>query len=167
MKKLSKFDKFDLLLWGLGLIIVGVLFVTISEKTLLKFLYIVIGLSAILISVKPLILSAKNLKFVQNYFIFATSLVLVILGIMMLIIPSALINSLIVIFLLISPLVNIFISPFPIIQFQLELPKITFGLIFLLVGFEKFISLFINIGGILSIILGVLCLVLVVKEKYF
>ena len=116
---------------------------------------------------KPLILSAKNLKFVQNYFIFATSLVLVILGIMMLIIPSALINSLIVIFLLISPLVNIFTSPFPIIQFQLELPKITFGLIFLLVGFEKFISLFINIGGILSIILGVLCLVLVVKEKYF
>jgi len=85
----------------------------------------------------------------------------------MLIIPSALINSLIVIFLLISPLVNIFTSPFPIIQFQLELPKITFGLIFLLVGFEKFISLFINIGGILSIILGVLCLVLVVKEKYF
>lgn len=32
MKKLSKFDKFDLLLWGLGLIIVGVLFVTISKK---------------------------------------------------------------------------------------------------------------------------------------
>ena len=60
MKKLSKFDKFDLLLWGLGLIIVGVLFVTISEKTLLKFLYIVIGLSAILISVKTINFISKK-----------------------------------------------------------------------------------------------------------
>lgn len=167
MSKINKSEERELLIGGIALILLGIVLVILPARYILQIIYILIGLTAILISLKPLGLSLNNLKYKQNIYIFIRSLLLLLLGILMITKPHEIIIALIVIYFLVIPIIDSIQSKSPIESLKLELPKIFFGIILVFVGFEWAVDFMFTLSGIILIVLGIFCLSLRYKERYF
>lgn len=160
MNKINKYLQTNILIRGIIYSIIGLLFIILPVSLVMKLLYVLIASIIILISISPLIESGRNLHFKENYLVFLFSLVLFICGIVLLVNPNKMILSLIVIFLIIIPLYNIYRASNKERQFKIEFSKLIVGLLIVVVGFEELIGFVLVIVGIVFVILGIYNIIL-------
>ena len=155
-------NKSDISLFIMGVLYaaVGIIFLAVPADTIIKFIFILLGVILIVFNSIVFIDSALNLKQDNRYFVvMVLSLIQIIMGIIVIIAKSD-------ILLIVTGAILLALSGLEILsakdkkeQFKLEITKITLGIIFIILGATDAAKyVFITIG-IISLIFGAVYLV--------
>ena len=155
-------NKSDISLFIIGVLYatVGILFLAVPADTIIKFIFILLGVVLIVFNSLIFIDSVLNLKQDKKYYIVMTlSLIQIVMGIIVIIAKSDVI-------LIITGAVLLLLSGLEIIsakdkkeQFKLDITKITLGIIFIILGATDAAKYVFIAMGIISIIFGAVYLV--------
>lgn len=155
-------NKSDISLFIIGVLYatVGIIFLAVPADTIIKFIFILLGVVLIVFNSLIFIDSVLNLKQDKKYYIVMTlSLIQIVMGIIVIIAKSDVI-------LIITGAVLLLLSGLEIIsakdkkeQFKLDITKITLGIIFIILGATDAAKYVFIAMGIISIIFGAVYLV--------
>lgn len=155
-------NKSDISLFIIGVLYatVGIIFLAVPADTIIKFIFILLGVVLIVFNSLIFIDSVLNLKQDKKYYIVMTlSLIQIVMGIIVIIAKSD-------VLLIITGAVLLLLSGLEIIsakdkkeQFKLDITKITLGIIFIILGATDAAKYVFIAMGIISIIFGAIYLV--------
>ena len=155
-------NKSDISLFIIGVLYatVGIIFLAVPADTIIKFIFILLGVVLIVFNSLIFIDSVLNLKQDKKYYIVMTlSLIQIVMGIIVIIAKSD-------VLLIITGAILLLLSGLEIIsakdkkeQFKLDITKITLGIIFIILGATDAAKYVFIAMGIISIIFGAIYLV--------
>lgn len=150
-------------------ILVGLLLLLLDVGLLLKIVFAVLGIVAIVYSIPGILSGARAFEYPIGKWRFFSSLLMAILGLLMLFVHNTLLTILFGALLLVAPLVRIIMAKDHMETFKAELPKLILGLVLVLVGPAKLVSWLLRIAGwiILALTLAfvVACVIDMQKKK--
>jgi uncharacterized membrane protein HdeD (DUF308 family) len=150
-------------------VLVGLLLLLLDVGLLLKIVFAVLGIVAIVYSIPGILSGARAFEYPIGKWQFFSSLLMAILGLLMLFVHNTLLTILFGVLLLVAPLVRIIMAKDHMESFKSELPKLILGLVLVLVGPAKLVSWLLRIAGcvILALTLAfvVACIIDMQRKK--
>ena len=155
-------NKSDISLFIIGVLYaaVGILFLAVPADTIIKFIFIILGIILIVFNSLIFIDSLLNLKQDKKYYIIIVlSIIQIIMGIIVIVAKSDILLIITGVILLLLSGVEIISAKDKKEQFKLDITKITLGIIFIILGATDAAKYVFITMGIISIIFGAIYLV--------
>lgn len=150
---MSKFKiNTKLLIEGIITTILGLLLCFINADTLMKIVFIIIGVLIILSSVNDLIIGYKTKDKIK----LISSIIDIILAIILIFFHNIVFLIIVSIYLLIYPIVRICKNSNHYLQFKVELPRLLLGIVLLILSPQGILNILFIILGIFLIVIGIL-----------
>ncbi len=150
-------------------ILVGLLLLLLDVGLLLKIVFAVLGVIAIVYSIPGLASGLRAFEYPIGKWQFFSSLLMAILGVLMIFIHNTLLTILFGVLLLVAPLVRVLTAKDHMATLKAELPKLILGLVLVLVGPAQLLSWLLRIAGwvILALTLAfvITCVIDMQKKK--
>ncbi len=141
-----------LLIEGIIITILGLLLCFIKADTLIKIVFIIIGILIILGSINDLIIGYKLKDKVK----LISSIIDIILAIILIFFHNIVFLIVIALYLLIYPIIRIFKNPNHYLQFKFELPRLLLAIVLLILSPQGILNILFIILGIFMIVIGIL-----------
>ncbi len=144
-------------------VLVGLLLLLLDIGLLLKIVFAVLGIVAIVYSIPGLISGLRAFDYPVGKWQFFSSLMMTVLGFLMLFIHDTLLTVLFGVLLLVVPLVRVIMARDRMECLKAELPKLLLGLVLVLVGPAQLLSWLLRIAGwvilALSVAFAIACVI--------
>lgn len=149
----------SLFIMGLFYGIIGIIFLTVPADSIIKFIFIILGIVLILFNGFILIDSIPRIKNDKRYIVvLILSIIQIIMGVFVIVSESSILLIITGAILLILPTLEIISAKDKKEQFKLEISKITLGIIFIVLGATDAAKYVFIAIGILSLIFGAIYL---------
>ena len=151
----------SLFIMGLFYAIIGIIFLTVPADSIIKFIFIILGIILIVFNAFVLFDSIPKIKIDKNYIaVLILALIQIAMGIIVIVTESKVLLIITGAILLLFPLLEILSSKDKKEQFKLEITKISLGIIFIILGATDTAKYIFTAIGIVSLILGIIYLVM-------
>ena len=151
----------SLFIMGLFYAIIGIIFLTVPADTIIKFIFIILGIILIVFNAFVLFDSIPRIKGDKRYIaVLILALIQIAMGIFVIVTESKVLLIITGAILLTLPLLEILSAKDKKEQFKLEITKISLGIIFIVLGATDAAKYVFIAIGILSLIFGIIYLVM-------
>lgn len=158
--KLKKSDV-SLFIMGLFYAIIGIIFLTVPADSIIKFIFIILGVILIVFNSFVLFDSIPKIKIDKRYItVLILAIIQIAMGIFVIVTESKVLLIITGAILLLFPLLEILSSKDKKEQFKLEITKISLGIIFIIIGATDTAKYIFTAIGIVSLIFGIIYLVM-------
>ncbi|MBR3894636.1 MAG: hypothetical protein IKJ35_05755 [Clostridia bacterium] len=135
-------------LWFLILgVLLGVLLIVTPVDSLLKMIFVVIGIITIFYQIPGFVMGLMHLHTGAGILSFVLSLISMAMGVAMIFFHSTVLVVILGVYLIVLPAVQLLLSKQRATQWKAELPKIMFGVVLLFVGPATALSVLFDVAG--------------------
>ena len=163
LEKNEKYLRASLIWFALFGVLAGLLLILMPTDSLLKIIFVVVGIITILYNIPGLTAGLTHLDTGAGKLSLILSLISVAIGFLMIFYHSTVLMVILGIYLIILPLVQLIVSKDRASQLKVELPKIILGVILLIIGPAKALGILFDVAGwvilVLSVVYAVISLV--------
>ena len=151
----------SLFIMGLFYAIIGIIFLTVPADSIIKFIFIILGVILIVFNSFVLFDSIPKIKIDKRYIaVLILAIIQIAMGIFVIVTKSKVLLIITGAILLLFPLLEILSSKDKKEQFKLEITKISLGIIFIIIGATDIAKYIFTAIGIVSLIFGIIYLVM-------
>ncbi len=144
-------------LWFLLIgVLLGVLLIVVPVDSLLKIVFVVVGIITIFYQIPGLATGLAHLDTGAGKLAVILSLISMAIGVAMIFFHSTLLMVILGVYLVIFPALQLIFSKHRATQWKTELPKIIFGIVLLIVGPASALSVLFDVAGWVIIVLTVI-----------
>lgn len=137
-------------------VLLGLLLIVLPIDFLLKIVFIVLGVVTVLSSIPGIAAGLSNLQLRQGQLSLVSSLISLVVGLLMIFWHNSLLMVILGIYLLVIPLVGVVTAQDKTAQLKAELPKMILGVVLLIVGPAKTLAVLFDVAGWIVIALTLL-----------
>lgn len=141
------------LIFALFGLLAGLLLIALPVETLLKIVFVIVGVVTVVCNLPGIILGLAHLDERGGTLTLALSVLSVILGVLMIFCHSSILMILVGIYFLILPLVNVLLARERGAQLKAELPKLILGVVLVVVGPARTAAILFDVAGWIIVVL--------------
>ena len=143
---------------GIIYAVFGVLLISLSIEGMMSVIMLLIGAATVIINIMKLS-AVSSIRTSGKKTMMIISVIGIILGVCLMIFRNSALAALIGLYMIVLPIVDVFMSKYKTEQLKAGLPKILFGVVLVAVGPGKALEIISDVAGLALVVLGVMYIV--------